>query len=41
MIAVAMTGVPKISFHWVQLRLEVNIKAPFSYRQSILRDILC
>ena len=29
-MAVAMTGSPKISFHWEKLRLEVRINAPFS-----------
>lgn len=30
-IAVAITGSPKISFHWEKLRFEVRISAPFSY----------
>jgi len=28
-MAVAMTGSPKISFHWEKLRFEVRISAPF------------
>lgn len=37
-MAVAITGSPKISFHWEKLRFEVRIKAPFSIYINYLEN---